>query len=192
MRWLDPEVTVAATVEPLTLEEAKAHLRVEDTDSDTLITALISAARGYVEQVTGLRLAPQTLTLRAWGLEDCTFRLPAAPISEISEITYLDQAGATQTLDPSLYVTDLFGIHPAISRAYNKQWPAHLVQMGSTAFTVACGYADGECPTPLKQAMLLCIGDWFANRETSIEGRFVAIEMVAVDALLANFRRSYV
>lgn len=192
MRWLDPEITVAATVEPLTLDEAKAHLRVEDTDSDALITALISAARGYVEQVCGLRLAAQTLKLRAWGLDDCTFRLPAAPIQSITSITYLDPAGSTQTLDPTTYVSDLNGIHPTISRAYNKTWPAHLVQMGSVTFTVVCGYADGACPTPIKQAMLLCIGDWFANRETSIEGRFVAIEMVAVDALLANFRRSYV
>lgn len=192
MRWLDPEVTVAATAEPLTLDEAKAHLRVEDTDSDTLISALISAARGYVESVTGLRLATQTLKLRAWGFDACTFALPAAPVASISAITYLDQTGATQTLDPATYVADLYGIHPTISRAYNKQWPATLNQMGSVTLTAVCGYADGTVPAPIKQAMLLSIGDWFANRETSIEGRFVAIEMVAVDALLANFRRSYV
>ena len=192
MRWLDPEVTVAPTTQPLSLDTAKAHLRVDDSDSDALISAYVASAGAFAEQVTGLRLATQTLKLRAWGFEDCTFRLPAAPIQSISSITYLDQTGATQTLDASIYVTDLNGIHPTISRAYNKTWPAHLVQMGSVTITVVCGYADGAVPTPIKQTMLLMVGDWFKNRETSEEGRVTATEMVAVDALLANFRRSYV
>jgi uncharacterized phage protein (predicted DNA packaging) len=33
----------------VTLEEAKAHLRVDTADDDTLITGLIGAATGYVE-----------------------------------------------------------------------------------------------------------------------------------------------
>jgi uncharacterized phiE125 gp8 family phage protein len=192
MRWLDPEVTIAPTADVVTRTAAKAHLRVDDTDSDALIDGYLAAAVSYVEQFTGLRLASQTVKLRAWGLEDCTFRLPAAPIQSITSIKYLDANGAEQTLDPTTYVSDLHGIHPTISRAFDKVWPAHIVQLGSVTITAVCGYADGTVPTAITQAIQLMVGDWFANRETSIEGRFVAIEMVAVDALLANFRRSYV
>lgn len=189
MRWLEPEVTVAPTGQPVSLDDAKAHLRVDDTDSDALITAYLASAVAYVEQVCGLKLAAQTIKLRAWGFDDCTFPLPMAPISAVSGITYIDADGATQTLDPSTYVTALYGLSPTISRAYNKTWPAHRCGLGNITFTVSAGYADGACPTPITQAILLCVGDWWSNRETSIEGRFAAIEMVAVDALLANFRR---
>ena len=46
----------APTVEPVTLADARLHLRVIDTVEDSLITSLIVAAREHVEQVTGRRL----------------------------------------------------------------------------------------------------------------------------------------
>jgi uncharacterized phiE125 gp8 family phage protein len=194
MRWLDPQVTVAPAADVVTLAEAKAHLRVEaeDTDNDAAIRGYVSAAVSYAEQYTGLRLAPQTVKLRAWALDACTFRLPTAPIESITSITYLDQDGAEQALDASAYVTDLNGIHPTLSRAYHQTWPAHRVTLGSITITAVCGYAAGQVPTPIKQAILLMVGDWFSNRETTDPSRVQAIEMVAVDALLANYRRAYV
>ena len=42
-------VVTPAASEPITLTEAKNFLRVDGTDDDTLITALISAAREMCE-----------------------------------------------------------------------------------------------------------------------------------------------
>ncbi len=49
-------LTVPPAGEPLTLAEAKLHLRVDLSDDDALITALISAAREQAEFLTGQRL----------------------------------------------------------------------------------------------------------------------------------------
>jgi uncharacterized phiE125 gp8 family phage protein len=194
MRWLEPEVITPPTIDVFPIVKARTQTRREadNTDNDADLQDFIDGSISYVEQYTGLRLATQTLKLRAWGFEDCTFRLPAAPIQSITSITYLDPDGAEQTLDPSIYVAALYGLDPTVSLAVNKQWPAHRVQLGSVTITVVAGYADGALPKVINQALRLMVGDWDKNRETSEEGRVTATEMVAVDDLLTNSRRPYI
>ena len=50
------------TVEPVTTVEAKAHMRVDIADDDTLIAAYIKAARVNLELITGRRFMTQTWT----------------------------------------------------------------------------------------------------------------------------------
>jgi hypothetical protein len=52
--------TTDAASEPLSLQEAKDHLRVDDTASDTLITSLIKAARQTIEEWTSRQLLTAT------------------------------------------------------------------------------------------------------------------------------------
>jgi hypothetical protein len=67
----------AADTEPVTLAEAKLHLRADGGDSDTLISALITAAREVVERQTGYALAA---TSYEWTPEgDRTEPLPILP-----------------------------------------------------------------------------------------------------------------
>jgi uncharacterized phiE125 gp8 family phage protein len=47
--------------EPVTLEETKAHLRVDSDYEDSLIEAYISAARSHCERFMGLSLVEQTI-----------------------------------------------------------------------------------------------------------------------------------
>jgi uncharacterized phiE125 gp8 family phage protein len=55
-------------VEPLSLAEAKAFLRLETAEDDPLIAAFISAARLHVETQTGLALVTQSwrMVLDCW------------------------------------------------------------------------------------------------------------------------------
>lgn len=52
--------TVAPAEEPVTLAEAKAHLRVSGTDEDAYIDALVKAARGRAESLTRRQLITAT------------------------------------------------------------------------------------------------------------------------------------
>ena len=51
--------TVTAAVEPVTLAEVKAHLRLDHASEDELLGGLIRAAREEVERATGLALIDQ-------------------------------------------------------------------------------------------------------------------------------------
>lgn len=61
-------VTTPPSMEPVSLEEAKAHLRVDHTVDDDLISTLIAAARSYLESITGQAFMTQQIsqTADAW------------------------------------------------------------------------------------------------------------------------------
>ena len=56
--------TTEAVIEPVTLAEAKAHLRVDISDDDTYISALIKGAREWVEDYLDCSLITQQFTVR--------------------------------------------------------------------------------------------------------------------------------
>lgn len=83
--------------EPLTLTEVKLHLRVENTDDNALITALIVAAREQAESITARALCTQTweLVLDAFP-EACVLR--HSPVQSVTSVDYIDTDGASQSL----------------------------------------------------------------------------------------------
>src|SRR6516164_232743 len=121
-------------LEPLTLAQLRAHLRIDATmtDDDALLTSYISAARHWAERYTNRAFFPQQWRLNldhfplsyealptvnpslrrdfpfyAGYWNQATIGLSKPRVTSIDSITYLDQTGATQTLDPSSYIADL-------------------------------------------------------------------------------------
>lgn len=138
-----------AAAEPISLAEAKLHLRVEEDfeDDDTLISSLITAARKYTEDISSSIFLPQTwrLTLDAFpcrNYEEITLR--KRPVSEVVSIKYIDQEGVQQTLDPALYQVDNSGFLARIRPAYNQFWPYARCQLNAVEVTFVAGYGDGS------------------------------------------------
>lgn len=183
--------TAAPAAEPVSVAEAKAQCRVDGTDSDTEIAALISAARKHVELYTGQRLVTQTLQLRTHYLAGDVIALPVAPISAVTSITYTDTDGVSQTLDTDTYYTVLDGLEPKVALAYSEVWPSQRVKVGGVVVTVTAGYGNAAAVSAavpdMVHAIKLLVGHWFANREAV--GAPQAELPHAVDALLANHRR---
>jgi hypothetical protein len=81
-----PKIIAQPVVEPLTIDECRAHLeaqRYDDTTiddaDDAMIGGLLAAAREHCEQFLGLSLAPCTLEI---ALDRCLlWRLMAQPTS---------------------------------------------------------------------------------------------------------------
>lgn len=183
--WYPASVPAPAS-EPVTLTQAKAHLRVDHSDDDTLITGLIKAARAHIEGACAVRFAARTgATFKCDGFPDLA-RLPEAPVSSITSIVYLDMAGASQTVSSSDYELRADGIEAAIVLKPGANWPA--IQSGSRiTVTAAIGYA--AAPEEITQALLMLTGHFYDNRNAASVGEPVIELPFAVNSLIANHRR---
>ena len=175
---------ITTPTEPVTLAEAKLHLRgVDDTAEDALITALISAARETCEdRIEG------TIPVTGWRLTLDAFpdaiKLPRGPVASVESVKYLDAAGVEQTLSPLDYLVDTASMQGYIVPAYGKAWPDTRGQINAVTVEYTAGSASA--PHALKAWMLLAIGEMFANREASAERPAVAHGFA--DRLLDPFR----
>lgn len=187
--------TAAPATEPVTLTEAKSHLRVDTTDDDTLITELIKAARQVVENNTGRSLVTQTwrLSLDAFPRNSEAIRLERGPLVSVQSLTYVDTNGTTQTMAASKYVVDTLHIEGEVALAHGEAWPNTRGDRNAVLVNYTAGYgAASAVPDALKAAIKLRLGDLFANREASIIGT-IHTDNPAADAIEAMYAvRSFV
>lgn len=203
--WRD---TTQPAAEPVTLELAKLHLRVDSSVEDTLILNYITAARQLAEKITRRAFFERTvlLTLDHFPLDLSStlkpsewhpfldvwnrycIRLPKPRCTAIQSITYVDASGTTQTLPSANYATDLESEPARITPAPGFTWPylANYVP-GTIKVTYTAGsYGDGAevntCPQTVISAILLIVGNLFEHRSSSTE--LVLKELPVVDALL--------
>jgi len=158
--------------EPLTLAEAKAHCRIEHALDNSLITALITAARLAAEHELQRPLITQTWEASfddfpryGEGIALGKFR----PIS-IASIDYLDADGADTSMDDDAYVLDSTTVPGWVYPAYNTSWPSARAFANSVRIRFTAGYgAAADVPQCIKQWMLLMIGSMYALREATTD-----------------------
>ena len=188
------EVFAEPAEEPVTLTEAKAHLRVTASDDDTYITALVKVARQMAETYLKRSICTQTLdySLDSFPAE---IDLPRPPARSITSITYTDEDGNSQSLSSAVYQTDLSGsVLHSIKTAVDQSWPS--TQSGAYNAVVVryvAGYAvptdsPDLIPSPIKQAILLTVGELYENREETVIGVSVAPLPNTAERLLAPYR----
>lgn len=204
------------TVEPVTLDQFKAHVRVDTsfTDDDTIMQVYLIAAREYAEKYTRRSFFSQQwqLTLdhfptylhqgtinpalrRDWlyysGIwNGMTIALPKSPVTSIDSVTYLDATGSKQTLDKSQYTADLTSTPARIVPAPGLYWPlATLYVPGSVQVTYTAGaYTEAsDCPQAIAVAILLLAAHWYEHRESVSEVTMREVPF-AVSALLDMHR----
>jgi uncharacterized phiE125 gp8 family phage protein len=178
----------APAVEPLTLAEAKAYLRVETPDDDDLIAALIAGARIHVEAETRRALITQSwrLSRDAWPPDGRLAVLPA-PLQTMTAVRVYDESNVSHALDTQTFVPDLAG-----SALVFAPWALPMPGRSAAGIEleVVCGYggAAADVPEPLRQAIRLLVGHWYENRGVVAIGHETAVLPVTVAALLAPYR----
>lgn len=205
------------TTEPLTIDDVRAHLRIDVDDDDPYLTTLIAVARERCEGATRRTLITQTwdLFLDQWPTWDGyhggrTFEpvntllpaggfvaLPKAPLQSVSFVKYTDLGGTVQTWDPSNYLVEA-PVGPRCARGrlalgWVKVWPVIRPTMNAIQIRLVTGYGDraSDVPSILKQAMLLDIGTLFENRESVLSGaRAASIEIVSTTREIYKAYRS--
>lgn len=182
--------------EVVTLDEARSQCRIDQSDEDALLQSYIQASGQHIEDVTGRQRLTATWELSLDGFS-CWIDVPKPPLRSVTSITYVDQAGVTQTWAASNYkVLGAVGANPSptarrgrIELAYGAFWPITRWESGSVMVRFSAGYGDAsKVPTALKQAQLMLISHWYRNREPVNIGNITSTLPMAVDALLGPYR----
>lgn len=187
--------------EPVTLTEAKDHLRVTHSAEDDLISRLISAARLHCERHLERGICLRTVRADVPHFYD-EFILPYRPIDALKYIKYYN------TASPSA-LTTLFAydgipldqtyslIKDVVRRSYGQTVPDVYPRADAVQITFDVGYslnfatspATHTIPENIIQAVLILVGDLYENRESQITGTIVS-ENKTVERLL-NAERIY-
>lgn len=174
------EIT-APTEEPVTLDEAKRHLRVDTDEDNTLILAQLAASRRIAETYTRRQFCTATYELRltkwtenysirddghaAWATSN-DIVLPRPPLASITSIKYVDADGVEQTVDSAVYTTETSDRYRArLFPAYDQSWPSHRGDRNGIKVRYVCGQTAASVPDTIKCAMLLYLGHLYENRE---------------------------
>jgi uncharacterized phiE125 gp8 family phage protein len=172
---------------PVSLAEAKAHLRVDHDDQDDLITAQIKAATAYLDGYSGL--LGRALVTQTWRQDFAVFAdrlpLPVSPVTAIVSVLYFDTGNVQQTLDAEVH--DLFADVRATYLALRpgQVWPATFNRADAVSITFTAGFgAAVDVPEPIHQAILLIVQRLFDGADIEID---IAIDRV-VHALIAPYR----
>ncbi|WP_454914989.1 head-tail connector protein [Xanthobacter sediminis] len=191
---LAPVRVTAPAAAPVSLGEAKAHLRIDHEDDDLYVTALIDAATAHLDGWSGI--LGRALVTQTWRQSlaafpaDGVIRLPLAPVSTVVQITCRDAEGAEQMLDPSAYSGPLAdGLGPYVRLAPGPR-PATARRDDAVSVDFIAGYGGpADVPPAIRHAILLLVGHWYAVREPVNIGNITSNLDFSVTALLAPYRR---
>lgn len=171
------KLITAPAAEPITLTEAKLHLRVEHTVDDDLITGLIQAARERAEHLLGRALITQTWARVLDAFPAAEIELGMPPVQSISSLVYVDGAGDTQTMATADYSLDATTAPGWVLPSEDLgTWPSTLNTANAVTVTFVAGYgASGTAvPAAIKAWMKLEIGTLYKHREAIVAGVSVA------------------
>jgi uncharacterized phiE125 gp8 family phage protein len=192
-RW-STSLKTSPTSEPVTTAEAKTQCRVEVSDDDVFIDTLIAAARQFVENFTNRALITQAWYLKLDGFP-CAgpIWLPRPPTASVTSVSYVDSAGGTATwaATTGYQLTQPAGPTASYARlrpAYGTVYPTVQYQPESVTVDYTCGYGGASSvPAAIKQAMLLLVAHWYANREAVTAKTAVHSVPMAFESLLAPY-----
>lgn len=178
------------SIEPLTLDEAKAYLRVEHDDDDDVIAALIAGARVHVETQTRRALITQSWRLvRDRWPDDGRIAVTPVPLRSLTAARVYRLDGSTQSIDTAAFILDKASA-PAVLSFAAGALPSPGRVVAGIELDVSTGYGDAATAVPeaLRQAIRLLVAHWYENCGLIAVGGNVAVLPEAVAALLSHYR----
>ncbi|MDB5597383.1 MAG: hypothetical protein JWM36_4344 [Hyphomicrobiales bacterium] len=152
--------------EPISISEAKSHLRVEHDEDDDLIGSYVAAARHHLEMMTGRAFVTQTWEAVCNAFSCHGMELARVPVQSVVSIKFDDVTGTEQTLPSDRYVLDNLREPAWLIAGATNGWPSTADAVNAVRVQFVAGYgAAASVPVSIKQAMKLLVGHWYASRE---------------------------
>jgi uncharacterized phiE125 gp8 family phage protein len=180
-------LTSPPAIEPVTLAEAKAHLRVGHADDDAIIGTLIVSARRHLEAKTGLAMISQGWsTFRDDWPEGRVVELAIAPLIAVGGVKTYDEDNVATVVDPSAYFVDAVSRPARLLLRGTQAWarPGRIGNGIEIAFTAGFGAAAANVPEELRRAILQLAAHWYAERGDAREDELP----LTVAAAIARFK----
>lgn len=186
-----PGCVVRPILEPVSLAELKLHLRIDHSDEDELLKALLLTARERVEDFTARALLSQTwdICLNDWPDEDF-IELPYGNLQSVTSVKYKDSDGTETTL---VVTTDYLVETNKENRGrivlpYGESWPSDtLYPSNPITIRFVCGWTKAsDVPYSIKAAIKLLAADYYNMREIHTDRQIY--ENKAVYNLLYSYK----
>lgn len=173
------------------LSVLKEHVRIDAdlTDQDAVLAAYHDAAVSWVEEYTGRSLMTQTWQIACEEFAEKLWLPRAAPLQSVTFVKYYNTANTLTTLSSSIYTVPAFA-EPAVIRLADTQvWPDVYDREDAVQVEYVTGATTAsDVPAPLRHAVQLLVGHWYANRESVIVGTSAMETPMAVESLCAPYR----
>jgi uncharacterized phiE125 gp8 family phage protein len=174
--------------EPLSLGEAKAFLRVEHSDDDQVITALIAGARTHIEAQSQAALITQSwrIVLDRWPRHGRIIVRPG-PLKSLNAARVYDFNGNAHAIDTQGFVPDR-GASALAFVPWAVPVPGRAAAGIELDVIIGFGDAAADVPDSLRHAIRLLVSHWYENRGLVGAGGQIAVLPSTVAALIAPYR----
>ena len=188
------ERITAPSVEPISVVDAKKHLRVEHSDDDLLIKRLIETAVAMVDVTGVLGKGMITQTWREWYAPNPSqIVLSLGPIQSVSAIKYYDTDNALQTDTLSNYFVLGTSGRTTIKPKSGYTWPTTFVRDDAIAIEYVIGYGDTfrDVPSTVRHALFMLVSHYYENRENELIGTISKTLPFGFEALIDSERNTW-
>lgn len=169
------KVIIPPTQDPVTLEDVKTYLRLDNNDFDVTLSGLIVAAREAIESYQNRAIFTQTieLSLDEWP-ESSIIELPRPILQGVTSVKYTDYTGVESTMDLNNFIIDCDSEPGRIGLKWGFYWPCvQLQEINGLKIRYIAGHNDiTKAPETVRLAYLLYISDRFANPNGDIPKAF--------------------
>lgn len=183
-------MTIPPAVEPVSVADAKAHMRIDGDGEDVLIASLLLTSRLHIEVALSLALITQswTMTLDRWPAGR-DVELPLTPLRSVDEVRAKNAAGVAIAVPAEGYLVDLAS-RPSRLVWNNMAPPVPRVRTNGIEIDMTAGFGStgDSVPAPLKHAILMLTAHWYEHRDPGEIGSADARIPDAVSALINPFR----
>jgi len=191
MRVLEYTTVTGPAREPLSIEDAKEHLRIDQHEEDVWLLDAIKATRQRAEGMMGRALVTQTLevALSGWPAGR-VIELPRPPLVSVTSVKYYGEDDTEYTLAASNYHADTRTTPGRIVLKGTAQWPATaLREVNGVIIRYVAGYGSeaADVPAEIRAALKLWLGELYEVRENSAAGGLVTVPSAA-EKLLLKYR----
>ena len=185
--------TSPPAIEPLTLDETKTFLRVDQSSDDNLISSLITAARMFCEGYTGRSLITRSYSLyldrwpgarlirpfdserrHLYPVADAIV-LPYPPLLSVTQINIYAADNSSCAFNAANYFVDTAGARLVLNEGVVPPLPLRVINGIEVQYTAGYGATEDDVSALLRQGILQLIGYLYENRgDTPAEALFTS------------------